>query len=433
MKVSDKLLTLREWGKINKGKGAENKSEGIDLITLNPRAWDFLATLNGAKYLRFLQRDQLQVKGFVGVISTPDGTQIEILPKTNEGSDNDAIAESRATLWRMLKLVNNIKFVESTEANLQIKKKQPLPEMLIAWFLQSVNHIVQQGIRKDYTRIEAQEKFLKGQLQLSKQLREPPHKQHIFQIEYDVFLANRPENRLLHSALIIVSKWSKNNDNKKLAKHFLLLFDEVPQSSNYKHDFLKWAVSRDMHYYQPILPWIKLILNQQSPFTLAGKNSGISFLLSMETLFEKYVAKCLAKKLPPEYRLTEQKPQKPLARQGGCGVFQMKPDLVIHQCNNNKPICILDTKWKRIDQEKTYENGSDDKKRGISQSDMYQLFAYGKKYDVAEVVLIYPLWHRFNKEFNFQFDNKLLLRVKPFDLAKEMQPNFLSFLDTNSE
>jgi len=419
-------LQIREWGKINKGN--ENVAIDIDNITLKACEWNFLADIQDAKYLRFSKKDQLQIKGFVGVISTPDGTQIEILPKTNEKSDNDIIDESRTILWRMLRRVNNIKFVESTEADLQIKK-QPLLEILIAWFLQSVNHIVQQGIRKDYSRIEAQEKFLKGQLQLSKQLREPPHKQHLFQIEYDVFSANRPENRLLHSALIAVSKWSRNNDNKKLAKHFLLLFDDVPLSNNYKYDFSKWAVSRDMHYYQPILPWIKLILNQQSPFTLADKNAGISFLLPMEKLFEKYVAKCLAKDLLSEFRLTEQSPQKSLATQNKSNVFTMKPDIVIHEGKNNHPICILDTKWKCIDQNKTYENDSEDKKRGISQSDMYQMFAYGKKYDVPNVVLVYPLWQKFDEEFSFQFDDRLSLKVKPFDLTKEKLLGDLPFFE----
>jgi len=424
--MSENNFTIREWGKIH--KGSENAIRDIDNITLNANAWGFLADIQDAKYLRFAKKDQLQIKGFVGVISTPDGTQIEILPKISETIHRDSVNESRVTLEKMLKVVNNLKFVESTEASLKIKK-QPLPETLITWFLQSVKDIVQQGIRKDYSRIEAQEQFLKGRLQLSKQLRQPPHKQHIFQIEYDVFSANRAENRLLHSALIIVSKWSKSNDNKKLAKHFLLLFDDVPKSNNYSYDFTMWSVSRDMHYYQPILPWIKLILNQQSPFTLADKNAGISFLLPMEKLFEKYVAKCLAKDLLSEFRLTEQRPHKPLATQDKSNVFTMKPDIVIHEGKKNNPICILDTKWKCIDQHKTYENDSEDKKRDISQSDMYQLFAYGKKYDVPIVVLVYPLWQKFDEEFSFQFDDRLSLKVKPFDLIKEKLLGDLPFLE----
>jgi len=425
-------LYIREWGRINRGE--DNKNQSLDLLTLNAKAWDSLANIKQASYIRFLKRDQIQIKGFVGVISMPDGTQIEVLPKINEDSGQSALEESRATLWKMLKEVNNLKSVESTEAALKIKK-QALPEMLITWFLQAVNQVVQQGIRKDYSRIDAQERFLKGQLQLSKQLREPPHKQHIFQIEYDVFSANRPENRLLHSALIAISKCSKNNDNKKRAKHFLLLFDDVPLSNNYQHDFSKWAVSRDMHYYQPLLPWVKLILNQHSPFALVGKNSGISFLLPMETLFEKYVAKCIAKKLPSQFILTEQKPQKPLVSQGesggGKGVFQMKPDIVICARKTGIPVCILDTKWKCIDQEKTYDTGATDNKRGISQSDMYQLFAYGKKYQLANVILVYPSWPKFRDEFRFKFDDKLTLTISPFDLKAGKLQSELHFLENN--
>jgi len=57
------------------------------------------------------------------------------------------------------------------------------------------------------------------------------------------------------------------------------------------------------------------------------------------------------------------------------------------------------------------------------------LFAYGKKYNVSNVVLIYPLWQGFNKEFDFLLDEELMLLVKPFDLTKETHEDFLSFLD----
>ena len=43
----------------------------------------------------------------------------------------------------------------------------------------------------------------------------------------------------------------------------------------------------------------------------------------------------------------------------------------------------MDTKWKRLfnDRRKNY---------GISQSDMYQMFAYSKKYDAKHVWVLYP-------------------------------------------
>ena len=54
--------------------------------------------------------------------------------------------------------------------------------------------------------------------------------------------------------------------------------------------------------------------------------------------------------------------------------------------------------------------------KGINQSDMYQLFAYGKKYKVNKVVLIYPQWKNFNKKISFSFDDNLSLDVAPFPL-----------------
>lgn len=414
--ASDSLV-IREWGKIN--KGPDNRVIDIDEIMLNEAAWNFFSGLANSRYLRFLNKTQLQFKGFVGVVTAPDGTQIEVIPKVEESISSDTVKESRATLLHMFKTVHNLKVVESTQANLK-NKSSPLIEVLIGWFLKEVSKVTKKGIRQDYSRVEAHEQFLKGQLQLSKQLREPLHKQHKFHIEYDVFSADRAENRLIHSALIIVSRWSKDQANKRLARHFLILFDAVPVSASYESDFSCWSSSRDMHYYQALLPWLTLILNQQSPFTLADKNAGISFLLSMEDLFEKYVAKFLSAQLPLDFSLTEQKPEKPLViNEEGKPAFQMKPDIAIHYGKYSSPICILDTKWKRIDQGKVYDNGSEDKKRGISQSDMYQLFAYGKKYNVKMVALIYPEHSGFDKLMTFKFDEGLSLLVIPFKLSTD--------------
>lgn len=411
-------LVIREWGKIHKGE--KNIGENIAEITLNAKAWDFLAnyansTDKNDRFIEFVNATTLKVKNFVGVITTPDGTQIEILPKIDNGDDVD---RSRLTLERMLKKVNNLPFIQTTKADLQLKNI-PLIEALIDLFLQCVDLIIKRGIRKDYSRINAQEKFLKGQLQTSKQFNEPPHRQHLFHIEYDIFSMNRAENRLIHSALFQVLKWSKNNKNQKLSKHFLLLFDEVPLSSCYKDDFDKWSNSRDMGYYQGVLPWLQLILNQQSPFTLKDKNAGISFLLPMEKLFEKYVAKILSQKLPPSFYLKEQVTSKFLSNQPEA--FQLKPDIVIYK--KDKLVCVVDTKWKLIDENATYGSGNDDKKKNISQSDVYQLFAYGKKYAVDKVVLIYPQWDKFECEFKFKFDDDLSLAVVPFPLPLPLKNN----------
>ncbi len=422
-----KCLYIREWGKLV--LGSDNKQNSVDELILSHQAWSFLAEFASSqdkehRYLGFVKQDVLQVRNYVGIISTPDGTQIEILPKTSdEGLDEADLVASRKLLLKMLRAVDGVFPIQTTDANLTLEE-MPLPEVLISYFLQILAEVVRKGIRKDYQRIEAEEKFLKGQLQVAQQLRQPPGRQHLFRIEYDVFSEDRAENRLIHSALVSVSKWSQSTANQKLSRELRFAFDEVPESSNYVNDFSQWRTSRDMIYYQPLLAWLKLILNQQSPFAVKDKHAGVSFLLPMEMLFEKYVYQVLSQQLKKPYSLEDQVSKHSLAHQKGKPVFRLKPDLAIY---HKEDCCaILDTKWKRINQNQTYDNGNEDRKSAISQSDMYQMFAYGHKYlnGNGRLMLIYPKWGFEDKEFitplqTFQLSQKLFLDVIPFCLKTE--------------
>ena len=61
---------------------------------------------------------------------------------------------------------------------------------------------------------------------------------------------------------------------------------------------------------------------------------------------------------------------------------------------------------------------------------MYQLFAYGKKYGVAKVVLIYPQWQNFNQSFWFDFEDNLQLCVTPFNLENDAKTSIFAGLNS---
>ena len=63
------------------------------------------------------------------------------------------------------------------------------------------------------------------------------------------------------------------------------------------------------------------------------------------------------------------------------GTFTIKPDLLLRSKNR---LIIADTKYEIIYFEEV------DPKRGISQSDIYQMAAYAIRYDVDNIVLMYP-------------------------------------------
>lgn len=415
-------ICIREYGLLVEGNADQNTLH-VASIT-NPIAWEFLEGLafSNDKRNRFIEtavysgKKALRVVNFVGVITTPDGTQIEILPKTSE--DGKDAGQTRLLLWKMLGLVENLRFLETTDAQLMLSN-QPLLEALISIFLGHAAALVRRGIRKDYERVEEEERFSRGRLRIMQQLRQPPGRQHLFQLEYDVFSEDRAENRLLHAALVQVVTWSRSAGNQRLARELLRSFDRVPESSDYRQDFSHWRNGRDMIYYQPLLPWIRLILNQQSPFTLKDRHAGISLLFPMEVLFEKYVARVLETQLESlglslkTQLKSEHLSYKPKA-------FLLKPDLGIYQ--EEKLICVLDTKWKLIDQATKHQNDAEDRKAGIEQSDMYQLFAYGHKYlgGRGKLVLIYPKWASFAMPLStFQLGEEMTLDAFPFDMEAD--------------
>ena len=75
----------------------------------------------------------------------------------------------------------------------------------------------------------------------------------------------------------------------------------------------------------------------------------------------------------------------------------------------------MDTKWKLIN------GNSRAKNYGISQSDMYQLYAYGHKYLTGDkkLMLIYPMNESFKVPLSkFTYEGDFELFVVPFDLMK---------------
>ncbi len=83
----------------------------------------------------------------------------------------------------------------------------------------------------------------------------------------------------------------------------------------------------------------------------------------------------------------------------------IKPDIVIERKSDNA-IFVCDTKWKLL---------SD--KNGISQSDMYQMYAYQKKYSAQNTTLLYPLTDNVSGE-NIEYDSGdgVVVRVRFIDL-----------------
>jgi len=421
------IVAIREYGLLAKAPMYTPTSSGLglDLQFIPMSAWNWLlAQASGDTHHKPLVRpsgaQHLQVLNYVGSLVTPCGTQIEILPKHTLSLNDNTQTASRRLLLKMVARVYELNMRTFEWAPLQLFK-QPLPELLIGYFLNTVKQLVRRGVRRDYCQVRDEVAYLKGRLQVESQLRQTPGKQHRFNVEYDEFIENRPENRLLHTCLNRVLHASQSVENQRLARDLLRAFQTVPASVHYQQDLRRWQMDRTMHHYRCCKSWCEFILSMQTPFAMAGLHHGLSFLLPMNILFEKYVAGVLQLQLANDVKLVLQTTKHSLIdRHNDRSLFQLKPDMVIEK--NNQALTVLDCKWKRLSQYHATTWNSTDKAYDLSQSDFYQLYAYGQKYlsGRGSVFLIYPCHEHFNAPLPaFHFDEALRLFVVGFDLEHD--------------
>ncbi len=399
--------------------GAE--TEGLHCIPERVYGWLESQCLRAADdgeaaWLRLTQRRgrrAVQVTSYVGVIRAPDGFQIEVLPKVGKAIGGGA-KEARRLLIEMLCCLQGFRHVKTDSAKISAAR-MPLLEVFIAEFLRTVEHIVKRGLRSDYASRQDNLFALRGKLLMAPHLRHNLYRADRFFTDHDEFSTDRPENRLLHTALRRVLMLSASQANQQLARELQFVFADVPVSAQPRIDFQRVRLDRGMGCYADALAWVRLVLDEESPLTGTGANRAPSLLFPMEAVFEAFVAKHLARQLARPLILKTQARSHHLIRHREQNWFRLKPDLLIRKAERDS--LVLDTKWKLLDGSKA--NGTE--KYGLSQSDFYQLQAYGLSYlsGQGDVVLIYPRTATFDRPlpvFEFPKVEGLRLWVVPFCL-----------------
>ena len=353
----------------------------------------------------------ITAKNYVGVITMNDGTTIEILPKIFSHAaftdEEEKEKKVKKLLIDMLKTLRNTPFKSLQATNVNIDKLS-IFEIFIRMFVDEVFYIVKRGLKCDYETIQSNENVFKGKMVFAVQIKHNyAHKERSF-VEYDEFNTNRAENKILKSTLSYLYKCTTSSRNKSDIKTLLNAFNSVDESNEYKSDFAKIVPDRKTADYQTALMWSKVFLMGKSFTSFSGSEVAFALLFPMETLFESYIAAQLKKMLGhSEYSLSAQDKNYHLF--DGPRKFLMKPDIVI----KNKALAqvfVMDTKWKVLSADKA--------NYAISQADMYQMYAYQKKYTSENVTLLYPLTEKVDPNQNIEFlsNDGTVIRIRFVDL-----------------
>ncbi|MDE4907169.1 McrC family protein [Methanogenium marinum] len=176
----------------------------------------------------------------------------------------------------------------------------------------------------------------------------------------------------------------QNFETIRLLRSVVNSLDEVESEPVRVVDIDRIVFNRLNRMYEPFIRFCRIFLSHSTLTLQASEVESFSLMIPMDTLFEEFIAVVLQS--DPRYFFhcnPEIQPQKYIGnlatKEHSGGVFRLIPDMVIRQ---NKTVFVIDTKYKILDEE--------DRKFGVSQADMYQMYAYVTKLRAKAGVLLYP-------------------------------------------
>lgn len=378
-----KTLTVGEHDTVVRGE----ETGYFDLPTLGAEAFDAVAALVSdaelfpiASLTYNKNRLALKLTQWVGVLRTPDGTALEVLPKLHRRGDDPG--ESRALLLKMLAAVDE-RFKIAPPADLD-PARMPLFEVFLRYALEGFQAAVRRGVPHTYAAVQDERAGLRGKLDLSRQLRQLPHRAHLLHVAYDEYLSDRPENRLVRLSIERIASMTAVAQSKRLARELLLTLENVPPSQHVQTDFRAWRLERGYPHFRALEALCRLILFELNPLVNRARSTSFAVLFDMNRVYEAYVAQLLKRHFPM-WTIQSQVTEYSLGVVKGQQVFSLRPDLLITLPDGS--LVVADTKWKRL-------NPNDQPTYGVSNTDACQMLAYSEvfqqNYQKQHIWLIYP-------------------------------------------
>lgn len=382
--------TVLEWRKIRYGDGPEEIPEwAADRIAAVARA----NPLGGEEGARILQHGQtaLRAQQVVGVIAAQDCT-LEVLPKIDGLGDGDSAASQaqiRRNLVHMLAVSLDLDIAAGQMARLGWQDENLL-EVLIRLFCDRLFEAVHLGLPRRYVSMEEDIPTLRGRLDVIRQLSTLAASPDRLACRFDELSSHIPLNQIMKAAVARLLQLSRSPHNQRRLRELSFAFAEV---SDVPVQSLRWnsvILDRTNARWKDLLELARLLLGERFQTTTSGRGQGFSLLFEMNTLFEEFVGRTLRRALVGTGLQVDLQGGRLhcLAELGddhtptGRRRFMTKPDIIIRR--GHERVMIIDTKWKRL------APSIDDPKQGVSQSDVYQMMAYGRIYQCPDLMLLYP-------------------------------------------
>ncbi|MDY0116489.1 MAG: restriction endonuclease [Sulfurimonadaceae bacterium] len=321
----------------------------------------------------------LKAQQYCGILNF-DNQDYYLLPKISNKNE-----ETNLDIFiYMLMYAHNIKLENEDIATCKNEKHTSL-EVFIQLFAQKLFKEFGRGVYKEYITEQENLTTLRGKYLINENLKHNFTKAKIY-CEYDEFSINNTLNQFFLYALKSLMPFTKD---KKLLKQCELVLDEVLYK---QFDINRFMIpfNRINNRYKDSFEFAMMLLNHSIPLFEKEKKS-FAFLFDMNVLFERFVGKMI-QEIEPKTKLQSYDMYNDLI---------LKPDIIVGDL-------IIDTKYKKLQT-----------KQDIKRDDKFQMFVYGKNYNIKNTMLLYPKHLESFEHDLFLGENgdEILMKIKSLDLG----------------
>jgi len=293
----------------------------------------------------------------VGFISV-QGVQVNVVP--------------RFPVYNIFYFLGLLEEMKLDSEKVQISESNDFLTVLFQSFIHSVTSSTRKGLISGYVNREDSLQVLRGRIDFSRQFKKNPGNYFPFEVTFDDFVDDVPENQILKKALHISLKYGlQNRSLRNQAQNLLFNFKDVSDIS----EVPAWNESRLNSHYWNALRLAELIISGNGFHENTGDIEINGFSIDMYKVFEDFVAKQLAERINNSDDLVAT--QKSLLLDVG-GIYREKPDVIWYR--SGKPFQVLDTKYKQPEGETQQRD---------SLNDLRQVISYASLLGLKEAHIVY--------------------------------------------
>ena len=344
---------------------------------------DTLSARLGLQLIEHVSRSLIRPRQYVGAIQMPTRV-LEFLPKI-ETTGTEDLPAVRHNLLEMLLVAYDLGGDTSGQAGLASRSVGWL-DLLIQLFCRALADQVRRGLVKRYRTEQDDLPTVRGRILIEQQLRRNLIHKERSACEFDEFDENHALNQLFKLVIGLMLRVAGNVTTQQAARELMPAFQNVADV----HPTSAWRdgikLDRMSERYGFCLSLAKLFLQGMTTDIYSGRQQSFALMFDMAELFERYIGKQMKKALRPNgHQVLLQHTKHYLVKdlKTNCRLFQLRPDIFV--TTDQKPRCIVDTKWKRLQ--------PSERKLGVAQADLYQMLAYSERYQCESILLLYPWSH----------------------------------------